>query len=244
MSRPLFTMWPKRADELFRRDLITADEAWLLIRLVAEADFETRECVVTNIGSLRSQLGWDRRGQSRSRQHVSNCLAHLREIGEIAYDIGQGQRKPFVVRIGKSDYFQRTPAAGLDATSNDESGRRSPAPSSDAFRVPELPKLEVAVGQTRSEIEANIDQGREPALPDERTELAREKAAELLALLPPSVVEPNTHVVLTRYVRQMPQHQVNEAVASYRNALAHGEIRNPANYMVTVLRERAMETSR
>lgn len=240
-----FAMVPRRVYDLFRKGEMSADVCWLLIVLVLEADHTTHEAVFPNLRSLKSVLGWDR-GKTRSEQHVSNCLDAARDLGEISHNLSQGQRGPIVVSILSDDYFQAKKASVLEATSNgataDDTNGNHPARAA----VGRLPTLEVDASQTRPDVDLDEDahqnRGDGAALVEEslndRNSAATARAAQLVSLLE-SGVEGNTEGVIARYVRQMPAHEVDEAEASFRSAVARGEVRNEAKYLVGTLKKRA-----
>jgi hypothetical protein len=177
-------MWPGRARDLFRQGILSADQGWLMVVIVGEADYVTRLAIFAGgLEGLRACAGWDR-GRTATRQHVSNCLRGLREVGEIAYELGQGQREPLVVTVEQDDYFQATSngpptktASALEVTSNGaKSGKGSiphEQPDSDGL---ELPTLEVA--GARLDTDADSDP-RANALVRQRREGERQQLEEV-----------------------------------------------------------------
>ena len=100
---PLDFMWA------LERGDISADEFMVGAYLVCAADRETHE-VIRTLRALAESIGWE-----KSLDALGRTLARLREKQWIAYDVKQGQRAPWVIRLTWLDRESRSTSAFTSA---------------------------------------------------------------------------------------------------------------------------------
>jgi hypothetical protein len=120
-SNDRFARIPERFTRRLERGEVSFDGYGIMVFLVARCDPKTSEWVGTLV-VLQDGLRW-----KRTPQHLRDELRRLKRLGEIDFDVKQGQRDPWVIGVTGASFglpdFKPTSnergGSGLKLTSND-----------------------------------------------------------------------------------------------------------------------------